>query len=350
MKQNKTIVILFSKLSDYMLNMFNTYVNETGNILVVFKKEPYKTEAPFNFNLKNSPVIFFNESQFDTVTLIDKVENLEPCLIICSGWSNTKYVDTVKYFKSKIDCILAMDNQWHGTLKQYFGILYSIFFIKPLFKKIWVPGLPQKQYAQKLGFKSKDIFQGWYVANFNNFLTSNLSKNKFNKRFVFVGRYIEIKGLKELVSAFINLKNECPNTWELHCIGTGYLENKLEYHKDIVHHGFLQPSELKKEANQGGVFCLPSHFEPWGLVVQEFALSGYPLIVSSKVGSASKFISVENGFIIEPNNINSIKKALIKIVLMTDHDLIKMSQKSKILGKKVNKSNWIDTLNQFIRK
>ena len=99
MKQNKTIVILFSKLSDYMLNMFNTYVNETGNILVVFKKEPYKTEAPFNFNLKNSPVIFFNESQFDTVTLIDKVENLEPCLIICSGWSNTIYF-TFKIFNS----------------------------------------------------------------------------------------------------------------------------------------------------------------------------------------------------------------------------------------------------------
>lgn len=347
-KESKTIIILFSRLSDYMLNMFQIYVNETGNNLVVFKKAPDKNEAPFNFNLKDMPITFFNENEFDTSLLIDMVDNFNPDVIICSGWSNSKYLNVVKRFNKNIDCVLTMDNQWLGSIRQRLGIIYSKLFIKPFFKKIWVAGLPQKQFALKLGFKSSDVFEGWYVANFNNFLVNVLSENKFNKRFVFVGRYIEVKGIKNLISAFIELKNEQPNNWQLHCIGIGDLQGKMEIHNDIIHHGFLQPNQLKYEASKGGVFCLPSHFEPWGLVVQEFALSGYPLIVSDRVGAASKFITKDNGYIVKPNNVQSLKTAMKNIINTSEINLVSMGRKSRKQGQMINSSNWVNTLNKIV--
>ena len=347
-RESKTIVILFSRLSDYMLNMFQNYVTETGNNLIVFKRSPDKKEAPFKFNLKDMPITFNDESEFESSLLIDMVANMNPDLIICSGWSNSKYLKVVKGLSKSIDCVLTMDNQWLGSVRQHFGILYFRLFLKRFFKKIWVPGLPQKQFAVKLGFKSNDIFEGWYVANFDNFLVNDLPKNKFNRRFVFVGRYIEEKGIETLIAAFIELKIEQPNNWQLHCIGIGELQGKLEAHNDIIHHGFLQPAELRKEAIKGGVFCLTSHFEPWGLVVQEFALSGYPLIVSDRVGAASKFITEDNGYIVKPNHVQSLKMAMKKIINASEINLVSMGEKSRKQGQIINGVNWVNTLNKIV--
>ena len=107
-------------------------------------------------------------------------------------------------------------------------------------------------------------------------------KKNFPKRFLYVGRYYDFKGVKTLWDAFIQLQVENPNDWELWCLGNGDLE-PLE-HPKIKHLGFMQPEDLDKIISETGIFILPSLFEPWGVVVQEYAAAGYPLILSNQIG------------------------------------------------------------------
>lgn len=346
MNKNKKIVLFFSRLSDYMLNTLKIYVESSDNSITVFKTNPDLDEAPFEFNLKNSRIDFFDKEIFSKEELLDKVLSIKPDLILCSGWANSKYNYVVKEVHNKVQCILTMDNQWHGTLRQCLGLIYSRINLINKFKKIWVPGLPQVDYAKKLGFKEENIIEGWYVANKENFIKENIKK--INKKFVFVGRYIEIKGIRELCNAFIEINNEKQTDWELYCIGAGSLMSSLPKHDKIHHLGFMQPEELKLFSNDTGVFVLPSHFEPWGVVVQEFALAGFPLIVSNKVGAASKFVDERNGVVFESGNINSLKKALVSFTKKDEDSLLKMSSESVVKALKVNEESWTNKLNSFL--
>ena len=77
-------------------------------------------------------------------------------------------------------------------------------------------------------------------------------------------------------------------------------------HPQIFHHGFLQQSELESFMKIKGVFIMPSHYDHWGVAVQEFSAAGFPLILSDKVGANCSFLrNGENGFIIPDEKIET---------------------------------------------
>ncbi len=342
--ENKKILILYSHLSDYILNILSTYSTISGAELHIVYIDPEKSEAPFELNLEGENMSFYNYDQLGQTELIELTKIINPNLIICSGWYHKKYNNVIDLFHKKIKCILTMDNQWLGKPKQYLGLLYSRLFIVNKYSKIWVPGKPQIEYALKLGFKKKNILSGWYVANEDKFKL-NFQRIKINKRFVFVGRYVDYKGILDLYKAFVRLVDERPNQWMLNCIGIGPLQNHFPDHPQIKHIGFLQPNELQNFAKEGGVFVLPSHFEPWGLVVQEFALAGFPLLVSDKVGAASQFVNIKNGIVFKSNSVDSLYDALKTIISKKDSELIEMSCASQESGLTVSYANWIKIIN-----
>lgn len=344
MKQLK-VVILFSRLSDYMLNTFAHYVKFNNVELHIFKKTPDSKQAPFQFDLNIKNIYFYNQEDYNKSTLLLLITDLNPNLILCSGWANPTYNYIINHNYKIINCVLTMDNQWHASLKQYVGILYSRCAIAPKYKKIWLPGQPQEKYARKLGFKKKDIIKGWYVANEKKFFKN---RETIKHEFLFVGRYVKYKGILELWRAFIKLKKDTPNDWKLTCIGTGELFGQRYKHPDINHLGFLQPDDLQNYTNNGGVFVLPSHFEPWGVVVHEFALSGFPLLVSDKVGAASQFVDNDNGIIFKSNNEIAIYKAMKKIINLSDEKLIKMGKTSQINAKSISVKTWANNMNKIM--
>ena len=61
---------------------------------------------------------------------------------------------------------------------------------------------------------------------------------KVSKKILFVGRYIEIKGIKELWINFVEIIEEFNLDWELWCVGTGDLWDKRMIHSSIKHFGF----------------------------------------------------------------------------------------------------------------
>jgi glycosyltransferase involved in cell wall biosynthesis len=215
-----------------------------------------------------------------------------------------------------------------------------------------VPGNPQQLFAKKLGFKDDQILCGFYSADVDHFkgLYGNAISAKtkeFPHRFLYMGRYVDFKGVKELWDAFIEANSSLPESkkWELWCVGTGDLweERRLDDH--IKHFGFMQPKELEAIIKNTGVFVLPSHKEPWGVVVHEMAVAGFPLLCSDKVGATSTFLEEgKNGFYFKNNSKEALREALTKVMTLADNDLLKMGNESHAIGLKLNPKEWAETV------
>jgi len=175
--------------------------------------------------------------------------------------------------------------------------------------------------------------------------TRSKKQTNFPKRFLFVGRYVQLKGLMTLFNAFIELQESMPNVWELWCIGAGELTNKFPHHSKIKDKGFLQPKDLVNSIKDIGVLVLPSNIEAWGVVAHEFAAAGLPLICSNAVGAASEFLEEgENGFIFPANDKNALKEKMKQCIQASSDTLIKMGEHSHQLAQHITPDSWSITI------
>ncbi|TAJ08647.1 glycosyltransferase [Marinilabiliaceae bacterium JC017] len=305
---------------------------------------PVNKEAPFNFDIPEE-VHIYNRPDYNNNELLELVTEINPDKIICSGWIDKGYLKVCKHYKNKIPTVLTLDNHWFGNPKQQLARVIAPFHIKRHFSHAWVPGEPQAKYARKLGFGNK-IFTGFYSADTDHFKEIYQVKSQASNippRFIYIGRYIPQKGLDLLFKAFIEIHEEHTSDWELWCLGTGELFDERPNHPKIKHHGFVQPADMNKYLKESGVFVLPSRFEPWGVVVHEMAVAGFPMICSSAIGGTTQFLKDdENGFLFENENKEELKQALWKIMNLNQNRLKQMSIKSHQLGMQHTPEKWAD--------
>jgi glycosyltransferase involved in cell wall biosynthesis len=345
------ITVLYSEMAEYTIACLKQLALIDNGIQLVHW--PINPEAPFKFDLSFCEVVISREST-TFYDLLDSVRNFNPDLILCSGWMDRDYVKVCNHFKGDVPTILSMDNHWEGSLKQHIARLVSPFTIQKAFSHAFVPGHVQENYALKLGFDEKQIKLGFYSADTSRFdqYFDEIGQKKldqFPKRFLFLGRYVKHKGVSELWEAFQKVHFQFPD-WELWCVGTGDQYEERVERDGIKHFGFVQPSDLKPILAETGVYILPSHFEPWGVSVQELAISGFPLILSSAIGSKEQFLEEPvNGYEFQAESAEALSAAMIRICLKSDEELITMGAKSRELGFSNSPTLWAEKLLSFLR-
>ena len=343
-------MILYTELSDYFLACLKELGNKFDEIHIVHW--PTNKEAPFDFNIPNNVVLHINNQSLSK--LKDLASLVDPSIILCSGWVDNKYLKIVKKFRKKIPTVLLFDNQWKGSPKQILGSILSPFFLKNIFSNVWVTGKSAKYFAEKLGFLENQILTGLYSADTLRFskYSEQFKKEKqtnFPKVFLYVGRYVNHKGIFDLWNAFIELQNEEPNDWELWCLGTGVEYENRVLHPKIKHFGFIQPYNMFKYLSKSGVYILPSIIEPWGVSVHEMAASSYPLLLSDKVGSSELFLqNSKNGYLFSSGNVKSLKGSMNKIINLKDSELIAMGNRSFELSLSITPKLWAEKLMSLI--
>jgi glycosyltransferase involved in cell wall biosynthesis len=343
------VVFLYTELAGYSIACMQAVIRNYPTVKITVIRWPLNKEAPFKFNFDGLDV--YEKNTFGVNELLQFVQQIKPSLLICSGWIDKDYVKVCKSFKGKVPTVLAIDNQWTGRFRQQVARLVSGFTLKRYFSHVWVPGTLQCKYAQKLGFKLVNIKDGFYAADtdlYSNYF-EKYKKNKLDlpKRFLYTGRYVYHKGIFDLWQAFIELQNEVPSEWELWCVGTGNeWENRVE-HPKIKHLGFIQPNEMNQVIKDTAWYILPSHFEPWGVSLHEFTAAGFPIIVSTNVGSAEQFLS-GNGFVFQSGNIEELKDVMRNAMNVSEDSYRSMSRKSNQLAQQNTPDIWAKTLLSFI--
>lgn len=349
--ENRTVLVLYTELAGYTIACLNSAASSGLNLHVVHW--PINSEAPFQLNADDS-IRFYNRKNYDHPALKDLMSDIAPELVIVSGWIDKGYVKSLAPYSKIIPVVLVLDNPWKGTFRQWLGVIYARFFLSKTFTHCWVPGKLQKAFARNLGFPENKIEEGLYSADVDHFsrlyyMSRQQKSQNFPKRFLFVGRYLDFKGINELWTAFIEFRKETSSEWELWCVGAGEGFNSRVESEGICHLGFLQPHEMESIIEQCGVFILPSRKEPWGVVVHEFAAAGFPLICSTAVGASEAFlVPEENGFLHEPESVAGIKEAMKITASKSSSELTEMGRKSHELAQKISPALWTQRLLNFL--
>ena len=348
MEKKHKILFLYTEIAAYFISCVKALSEKGVEVYVV--RWPLNKEAPFQFDENKVHVKMYNRKDYTPAQLNALVNEIQPDLIYCSGWVDKAYLQICKQYSKKIPVLGGLDTMWTGDMKQRIWAFISPFTVRKYFNHLLLAGEPQRTYAERLGFKRENILTGLYSADVNFFSSyykkfRQHKKEQFPKRFIYVGRYLEFKGIFEMWDAFDELSVEYPNDWELWCLGTGDLWDKRMEHPRIKHFGFVQPEEMEKFLAETGVFILPSKFEPWAVVVHEFCAAGFPVLCSDSVGAASQFVrNGENGFIFKSGEVSAIKQSMKKIMEMNADELLAMGDKSHELSLSLTPDTWAQQL------
>ena len=145
-------------------------------------------------------------------------------------------------------------------------------------------------------------------------------KNSFVKRdsltFIFVGRIVKEKGINELVSAFVRLNKECPDT---RLLLVGPYEEKIdpvlpETKRVIDECEAIAAVGAQKDVRpfyeQSDVFVFPSYREGFPNVVIEAGAMDLPSIVTNINGSREIIEHGKNGVIVPPRDEQALSDAM----------------------------------------
>lgn len=341
----KRILVLYKELAGYFIACLDELCL-TYDVQADVIAYPVHADAPFQFNHSNRITVLSRSSVSDS-QITDMIQRNPYDLIFTGGWFDKGYLKALR--SRQCPAVLGFDNAWNGSLKQRLSVMYGHLFIQPLFDYAFVPGSRQKQFARKLGFTENKIIGGAYSCDVNKFKQVSLHQEA-KKRLVFAGRYSEEKFALPLFDVFHELAVTTFTDWELHCIGTGPLwEHRLES-KQIVHHGFMQPDELLQFMKSGNAFVLPSTFEPWGVVVHEFAAAGYPMVLSDAVGASEAFLRDGiNGYSYAAGDKKALREALVKLMSHSQSELLKMGAFSRELAMSITPATWAASLKDIMK-
>jgi glycosyltransferase involved in cell wall biosynthesis len=178
--------------------------------------------------------------------------------------------------------------------------------------------------------------------------TTNKKDSK-SKNFLFVGRLEPEKNILMLVEA-VNIINKKDNlSHKIIIYGDGSLKSALMDYDFVELNPFSDSEELAAQKNKIDFFCLPSSYEPWGVVVHEFAHLGLPLLLSKEVGASTEFlIEGYNGFSFNPKCIRGLVEIIRMVSCLKDTDIDLMGKRSSALANRISTEHWSNTLKSIL--
>lgn len=152
-------------------------------------------------------------------------------------------------------------------------------------------------------------------------------------QFIFVGRLLIDKGVREFVSAASVLKLEYPNS-VFKIIGARDDNPSAVPLEEIEHwtdSGIIEwPGHVpaQDELHNSSVFVLPSYREGVPCSTQEAMATGLPIITTDVPGCRETVIDGYNGLIVPPRNVDALTKAMQFFILNPDQ-IVPMGLKSR---------------------
>lgn len=131
-----------------------------------------------------------------------------------------------------------------------------------------------------------------------------------NKTILVVAQYLSVKGLDIVLEAAMK-----DQTLQYKFVGMGkrteqfLQENSIPSNVEII--PFLQKEDLEREYHSCAMLVLPSRQECWGLVINEAASFGMPIVSTWGSGAAVEFLADEySQYLAQPGDAESLYKSI----------------------------------------
>jgi glycosyltransferase involved in cell wall biosynthesis len=231
-----------------------------------------------------------------------------PSAALVLGYAHLTETKTILWSEST-----AADGRGGGSLRER----YKRWFIRNC-RGFLVPGGAAREYVESLGADPSTVF---VVPNavdnraFGRSAEEVAESATTRKAILFVGRIVRAKGVFDLVEAYASLSTlNRPPLW---IVGDGPDREALDHFaKDrgidgVQLFGAVPPENLPAIYGRAGIFVLPSWGEPWGMVLNEAAASGLPLIASLGAGGTREIVEPGvNGYWFRPRDAETLASLL----------------------------------------
>ncbi len=337
---SRRLAILTEIIAPYRVPVFNALARRAGlDLHVIFLAETdaatrqwrvYKDEIRFSHQVlpswrwragKHSCLI--NRGLWSALTAA------RPQVIICGGynypaswealvWARRHQVRFVLWSESNSQDARG-GRPWVESLKAYF-VRHCDRFV--------VPGKASFEYLRSLGSPEANIVtapnavdNGFFAAQAENTRAHGAefrARLHLPSRFIlFAGRLVPEKGVFDLLQAYAKLESGLRSEVGLVFAGDGIAREELAQQAKrispgmICFPGFAQREDLARLYALAEALVLPTHSDPWGLVVNEAMACGLPIIVSSVAGSSSDLVEDGwNGYVVPPRDTRELSLAI----------------------------------------
>lgn len=299
----------------YKVNLYNE-LSKKISIFVIFlaentrenRSEDFITLGKANFNY-----VVLSKENFQSRSIISNIFKLTSLLIklkydkiLVSGWDLLEFWVVVIFNSLSKTCLALESTIIESRYDGISGILKRIFLQR--ISLVFASGSRHVQLLECLNFSGEiRITNGVGIINLPEFTQT---KKAYEKKFIYVGRISKVKNLNLLVTLFNELED-----YSLAIVGEGdeLFSLKKFANSNITFLPSVVNNSLKHLFLDYNIFILPSLSETWGLVVEEALYFGLPVIISENCGSVELIEESKNGYIFNPNNINSLKECLKRI-------------------------------------
>jgi glycosyltransferase involved in cell wall biosynthesis len=343
-KMSLRLVILTEIIAPYRIPVFNVLASGAAlDLHVIFLAETdevvrqwrvYKDEICFSHQILPS----WRWRAGRTSILINRglwsaLNKVSPQVIICGGynypasweallWARRHRVPFVLWSESNSQDARA-GRAWVESLKAYF-LRHCDRFV--------VPGKASFEYLKTLGCAEASILTAPNAVDNSFFATHAEStfghaaefrdKLKLPSRFIlFVGRMVPEKGVFDLLEAYAKLEGGVRSEVGLVFAGDGVSREELAQQAKrvspgtVCFPGFAQREDLAGLYALAECLLLPTHSDPWGLVVNEAMACGLPIIVTSVAGCSTDLVEDGwNGFVVPPRDPEKLSVAINALV------------------------------------
>jgi glycosyltransferase involved in cell wall biosynthesis len=173
-----------------------------------------------------------------------------------------------------------------------------------------VPGRAALEYVDSLGVSPERIVIAPNAVDLSIFSVDVDRRDREDCTFLYVGRLSPEKGLDVLLRAFDDVPGR------LLIAGSGPQEAELRSHTNgrVQLLGQLAREDLPALYASADCFVLPSRSEPWGMVLNEAAAAGLPLVATEAVGAGYDLIQEGvNGYRVPADDPGALAQALQKV-------------------------------------
>ncbi len=350
-----SVVFCWAEIAGYMPSCWRALAERPGvRLHIVHPRQLVDNpENPFNLDplMQGLSHEMFDRSRPDLdAWLLDTMRRHRPDVIVICGWVLWPYLAlTASRELAGVRFVMGMDTPWRGTLRQR---LARLRLARPLSRisAAITAGNRSAEYARRLGLAPARIHKGFY--GFNQVPLAPVAARRratpWPRRFLFVGRYIDAKGLDTLVAAYQQYRHGVSGPWTLTFCGSGPAAGVLRNTEGVTDRGFTQPSEMPGVFVDHGAFVLPSRYEPWGVVIAEAAASGLPVVCSSACGAADDIVrDYYNGLVTAPDDVDGLARALR---WTHDHeaDLPLMGDRGRAIADAFSADSWAERWHQYL--
>lgn len=326
------------------------------DVSVLAFRTDQENAAPFAENVMGGiqSRLLSSDERGNAALVASLVAEQAPDAIVVSGWAHPSYVRLA--FESKLNAVkwvMAMDTPLKNSWRQRLARWKIGSYLKRM-DRVVVAGERSWQLARMLGIPESQILRGVY--GYDDKLCAGLLEKRraqpggWPKRFLFVGRYVDAKGIDVLVEAYRRYRSMVQDPWPLSCCGDGPLKETLRREGGITDLGFVQPAGQPDVWASHGAFVFPSLYEPWGVALAEAMASGLPVICSEACGASVELVRPYfNGLTVGTGDSAGLARAMLWLHQHVDH-LPTMGERARSLATAFAADAWAERWGEMFRQ